>query len=199
MSPTLRREPAGGGSLGAALGAPRAPGTAAAAAYTRAQVNPRAGQAPPTAAARQRSAAAPAASDTDGDARALLAAVIEAKGGLDALEAVRTVVAEATTTFQLDQGAVPSMTTTYVVYPDKFRVDATLGTDRVVQIYNAGSAWQKDPAGVREAPAPMRAEFEASVKRDTIPLLIGAARGRLVVRSRAAEKTRDGRKVRALE
>jgi hypothetical protein len=112
---------------------------------------------------------------------------------------VRSVTAQAETTFQLDQGAVPSSTTTYVLYPDKFRVDAMLGTDQVVQIYNAGRAWQKDPAGVREAPPAMRLEFEASVRRDTIPLLIGAAEGRYIAKMRRQEKARDGRMLRALE
>ena len=212
MSPTLRREPARAGSLGAsrspAVPAPDAFRSVSTvlAAYTQTQVNPRAGQGPsrgPASPAKQRGGSnerpAPAGTTGSDDVRALLAAVVEAKGGLAALKSIRTVVAEAETTFQLDQGAVPSMTTTYVVYPDKFRVDATLGADRVVQIYNGGSAWQKDPAGVREAPPPMRAEFEASVKRDTIPLLIGAAEGRLVVRLRPNEKTRDGRAVKALE
>jgi hypothetical protein len=85
------------------------------------------------------------------------------------------------------------------VYPDKFRIDATLDAEKVINIYNGGSAWQKDPAGVREAPPPLRADFAASVKRDMIPMLIAAAEGRLVVRSRAPEKTRDGRMVSALE
>ncbi len=106
-------------------------------------------------------------------------------------------MAEAETTFQLEQGAVPSTTTTYVVYPDKFRVDATAsGPTQVVQIYNAGSAWEKDPGGVREAPPAMRAEFAASVRRDTIPLLIGASEGRFDARLRRAEKARDGRMLR---
>jgi zinc protease len=146
-------------------------------------------------------ASTPAEADRgdDGAARDLLAAVVKAKGGLAALKGVRTVVAEAETTFQLDQGAVPSTTKTYVVYPDRFRVDATLGKDSVVQVYNAGAAWQQDPGGVREAPPPMRSEFAASVQRDTFPMLIAAAEGRLIVRSRPAEKTRDGRPVRAIE
>jgi hypothetical protein len=167
-------------------------------------VNPGAGRAqqPPAPRPRPDSARQPDSDEDEASVRAareLLAAVVKAKGGLAALKAVRTVVAEAETTFQLDQGAVPSTTTTYIVYPDKFRVDAMLGTDRVAQVYNAGAAWQQDPGGVRDAPAAMRSEFEASVHRDMIPMLVAAAEGRLLVRPRQAEKTRDGRTVKALE
>ena len=214
MSATLKREGrtasaarasdplalSAGGGLGAVAGprssidfgeGARRGGATASVAYLQSQVNPGAGRA-------QRPDDGKGAADL-GDANALLRAVIEAKGGLAALKAVRSVTAEAETTFQLDQGAVPSTTTTYVLYPDKFRVDARLGADQVVQIYNGGRAWQKDPAGVREAPPAMRLEFEASVRRDTIPLLIGAAEGRFIAKMRRQEKARDGRMLRALE
>ena len=204
MSATLKREPERASARESAdVGASAAPALAFAGwplhagrlrlAYTAAQANPRAGG------ARQPDTRAPSNAGNDEAARKLLQGVIEAKGGLAALKRVRTVVAKADTTFQFDQGAMPSATTTYVVYPDKFRVDAEIGPERVVQVFSAGSAWQQDPAGVRDAPAAMRAEFEAAVHRDTIPMLIAAAEGRLTVRSRPAEKTRDGRTVRALE
>jgi zinc protease len=166
------------------------------AAYRADQNQGAAAQRPRTVPNGQRNDSSP---PNDPAAKALLAKVIEAKGGLAALKAVRTVVAEAETTFHLDQGELPSPTTTYIVYPDRFRIDATLDTEKVINIYNAGKAWQKDPGGVREAPPPLRADFAASVKRDMIPMLIAAAEGRLVVRSRPSEKTRDGRTVSALQ
>ena len=78
---------------------------------------------------------------------------------LEALRKVTTVVADAETTFQMPQGPLASMTKTYVAYPDRFRVDATVGAAQVVQVYNAGAAWVKDPSGVHEAPPPMRDDF----------------------------------------
>ena len=82
----------------------------------------------------------------------------------------------------MEQGTLVSKTKTYVAYPDKFRVDATSPGAQVVQVYNAGSAWVRDPAGVHDAPPEMRDEFGASVRRDTIPVLIAAAEGRLALR-----------------
>jgi hypothetical protein len=132
------------------------------------------------------------------EAEALLKRVIDAKGGISALKAVRSVVAEAETVLQLPQGPVSSSTTTYIRYPDQFRVDARLGDADVIQVYNAGDAWTRDPAGVHDAPAAMRDDFAASARRDTIPLLIGADAGRLAVRV-LDEEAADGRPLRVLE
>jgi zinc protease len=125
-----------------------------------------------------------AAQVAQSDAKAvdLLKKVIDAKGGLDALRKVKTVVAEADTTFTMEQGTLTSKTKTYVVYPDRFRVDANVAGAQVVQVYNAGNAWVRDPGGVRDVPPEMRDEFGASVRRDTIPLLIAAAEGKLGLR-----------------
>jgi hypothetical protein len=118
----------------------------------------------------------------DPNAMTLLRRVLDARGGLDAIRRIRTVVAEADTTFTLEQGTLLSKTKTYVAYPDKFRVDATVAGAQVVQVYNAGTAWVRDPAGVHDVPPEMRDEFGASVRRDTIPVLIAAADGKLSVR-----------------
>lgn len=159
--------------------------------YTRNQVNPRAGD---LQSARTRNGSndsndsglqnVPNAPNVPNDPKgvSVLRRVVDVRGGLAALKGVRTMVADANTTFQLAQKPLASMTKTYVIYPDKFRVDATVEGQQVVQIYNAGRAWMKDPGGVREAPPPVRDDFAASVRREAIPLLIAASEGRLTVR-----------------
>jgi hypothetical protein len=131
----------------------------------------------------------PGASNAPSDPSAIVKRIVDAKGGLAALKGVRTVVADATTTFRMEQGVLPSTTRTYVAYPDKYRVDATVAGAAVVQVFNAGTAWVKDPAGVHDAPAPMREDFAASVRRDIIPLLIAAAEGKLMVRALPGDAT----------
>lgn len=133
------------------------------------------------------------------EAHALLARVIAAKGGLEALQRVRTVEADADTALQMPQGSVPSTTRTYIAYPDRYRVDASVAGANIVQVYNAGTAWVKDPSGVHAAPPAMRDDFAASVRRDTFPLLIGAAAGRLSVRLGDDLRTPGGQSLRALE
>jgi hypothetical protein len=135
---------------------------------------------------------------TDAKAVELLKKVIEAKGGLDALRKIKTVVADADTTFTMEQGTLTSKTKTYVAYPEKFRVDANVAGAQVVQVYNAGTAWVRDPAGVHDVPPEMRDEFGASVRRDTIPVLIAAAEGTLAVRLLPDEGA-EGRVLKVLE
>jgi zinc protease len=117
----------------------------------------------------------------------LIQRIVAAKGGLAALKAIRTVVVDADMTVNTQRGPTIIPTKTYVVYPDKFRVDATFGGQQTVQAYNSGTAWVKDPAGVAAAPPAMRNDFAATVRRDTFPLLIAAAEGRLTVRPQAEE------------
>jgi len=189
MSATLRREGRRGaltpfGSFGTfgSFGAFRSGRPA----YTSTQVNPRSND--------------PNAPNVPNDPNgvALLNRVIGAKGGIDALKRVRTVVADAETTFNMEQGSLVSKTRTYVAYPDKFRVDATVAGAEIVQVFNAGSAWVRDPGGVHEVPPAMRDEFGASVRRDTIPMLLAAADGRMAVRL-LPEEGSDGRVMRVLE
>jgi zinc protease len=207
MSATLRRNavrvsndpspPASGTAAARALAASRLRPS-----YLASQVNPGAGagqrqgapSTPRTPAGRLTGSTASEKSVAD-----LLRRVIEAKGGLPALKAVRTVVAEAQTVLQLQQGTLPSATKTYIVYPDKFRVDADVNGAQTTQVYNAGKAWVKSPAGVQDAPPPMLAEFAAGVRRDVIPMLIDAAEGRLTARTQPDQKGRDGRQMHVLE
>jgi zinc protease len=184
MSASLRREPrrAGGQPDGRPLPATNR-GAVIPVAYAVQQVNPRPG----------------AALQSDRNALDLLRRVIDARGGLEALKAVRTVTVDAETTLQMEKGTLPSQTRTYVVYPDKFRVEAEVNGARSIQVYNGKGAWVQSPAGVMDAPAPMLAEVAANVRRDILRLLIDAAEGRLTVRAIADQKGRDGRPVQVLE
>lgn len=184
MSATLRRERR---AAGASTGAPRWVGVAAPTAQ-RLMYAPQSAQ----------STVAPApAADVDA-AAALVKRVVDARGGLDALERVRSVVADAETEFKVPSAPPPSPSRTYVAYPDKFRVEATVGNGEQVYVYNAGQAWVKDPSGVYDAPPPMQADFAASIRRDTIPLLIAASEGRLTLKL-LPEEGRDGQVQRVLE
>ena len=160
-------------------------------AYQAAQTNPRAGG--------QLPAGQNATALNDRAAMDLLRRVVDARGGVMLLKGIRTVVADTVTTFTMQQGTLPATTRTYIVYPDKFRVDAEIEGTQTTQVFNAGRAWVKSPRGVQDAPPPMAAEFASSVRRDIIPLLIEAAEGRLAVRKLTDQTARDGRPVQVLE
>ncbi len=133
-----------------------------------------------------------------GTSNPLLKRVLDAKGGTDVLRKVRTVIADADTTFSMEQGPVMSKTRTYVTYPDKFRIDATVAGAQVIQVFNGGNAWARDPAGVHDAPPAMREDFAASVRRDMIPLLLAAADGTVTVRALPDEGV-EGQVLKVLE
>ncbi|MBI2187857.1 MAG: insulinase family protein [Acidobacteria bacterium] len=132
------------------------------------------------------------------DPKALLHQIIEAKGGLDALKRIRTVVADEDRTIVTPNGRTPLPTKTSVIYPDKFRVDSLLAGQQIVHTYNSGAAWVKDLSGVSAAPPGMRDDFAATARRDTYPMLIAAAEGRLALRL-LPEEGRDGQVLKVLE
>lgn len=117
-----------------------------------------------------------------GRGREIIAKAIEAKGGLDKLRGIKTIVAAATTTVPGPQGPVQTETRTYIEYPSRFRVEVKLPIGEIVQTYVDGHAWTKDPGGIHDVPEQMVDEVRASVKRDLLALLVGAASGKLQVR-----------------
>ncbi len=113
-----------------------------------------------------------------GNARAILDRAIRAKGGEPALRAIKTIVMTGTMLVAAPK-PITAQTTSYIEYPDRFRLDAGLPAGEVTQVYAAGDAWMKDQAGVHDVPPPGRENLAASVSRDIIALLLGAADGRL--------------------
>jgi hypothetical protein len=96
-------------------------------------------------------------------------------------------------------GTVRASTTTYIVYPDRFRVDAQTPGGEMVQVYAGGPAWVKDRKGARDAPELMRQECAASVRRDWIALFVAGAEGRLTGRRLESERGVGGRTVDLIE
>jgi zinc protease len=134
----------------------------------------------------------------DSRTRDLLSRAVEAKGRLATLKAVTTLVAKATTTFQTPRGPVSSSSTSTVAYPDRLRVDGRVAGVDVVQVYNAGGAWVRDPSGLHVVSAEMGEGFADSMRRDLITLLVTAAQGSITVR-RLPEQGADGHVYTVLE
>src|SRR5205823_12401910 len=86
-------------------------------------------------------------------AKALLDRVVEAKGGLEKLRAIKTITAVTTSTAQTPSGPVEAKSTTTLEYPNHVRVDTTLPQGKTVQVYNGQQAWVRDPRGVHDVDA----------------------------------------------
>lgn len=133
---------------------------------------------------------APQAATTGGadpQVKDLVDRALAAKGGLATLKAVKTMTAEATTTFQTPQGPVASASTSTIAYPGRMRVDGRIGNAEVSQVFNRGTAWVRDPSGVHDVPEEMSAGFADSLRRDLITLLIALGEGAVPVRLRPEE------------
>ncbi|HSC29854.1 MAG TPA: pitrilysin family protein [Vicinamibacterales bacterium] len=116
------------------------------------------------------------------DARALIDRAVQAKGGLAKLRSIRTMKVEASMLIDSGQDRVEVPTTTWIRYPDSFRIDARLPADVVTQMFTGGDFWVQDRRGVRQAPAEVAAEMRTNVQRDSIPLLLALADGRVTPR-----------------
>jgi outer membrane lipoprotein-sorting protein len=112
---------------------------------------------------------------------------------------VKTIRATARTVMQTPGGPMRATTRTYVEYPGRMRVDATLPAGEVVQAYVDGQAWLRDPTGVRDAPTPMRDEFAQGLRRDWIALFLAASDDRVFGRVLPDETGLGGRPLHVVE
>ena len=128
-------------------------------------------------------------------ALALLDRVIAAKGGLDKLQGIKTIVARQTLINRDSDGKAQTETTNYIQYPDHFRIE----TPDVTQGYDGTQAWLKDGRGVREGGQPMARDARASMRRDVVALLLAAKDGKLTPRLLPDVKDAEGHLTHTLE
>ena len=136
---------------------------------------------------------------SDARSRTLLDRVVAAKGGLETLQSIKTITAMTSNDVKLPAGAQQTESTTYLQYPDRFRVEVKLPAGEMIQAFDGTHAWMQDRAGVHDAPEPVAREFRASLKRDLVALLVGAEAGSIRARALPDVKDDDGRVLHALE
>jgi zinc protease len=128
-------------------------------------------------------------------AMALLDKAIAAKGGLDKLRAIKSIVAKQTQASKRPDGETQIETTNYIQYPDRFRIEAP----DLVQGYDGARAWMKDRNGVHDAPESLARDAAASLRRDVVVLLLTARDGALAARLLPDVKDAEGMVNHALE
>lgn len=143
------------------------------------------------------------------EARALLEKVIAAKGGLDTLRGIKSIVARTRTEMPPPQGAgrgpgrggepMYAETTTYLEYPGRVHVATKLPDATVVQVFDGSRAWVRDPNGVHEVPEQAVRDLRLGLRRDTIAALLAAYDGKLRARLLPDIKDDKGALYRALE
>ena len=128
-------------------------------------------------------------------AMALLDKAIAAKGGLDKLRGIKSIVAKQTQASKRPDGETQFETTNYIQYPDRFRIEAPEN----VQGYDGTHAWMKDRNGIHDAPDSLARDAAASLRRDVVALLLAAKDGKLATRLLPDVKDPEGRVNHALE
>ena len=128
-------------------------------------------------------------------AMALLDQVVAAKGGLDTLRALKSIVAKQTQVSQRQGGESMVETINYIEYPNHLRVES----EGQAQAYDGARVWMKDGRGLHDAPEMFVREMAAGLRRDVVALLLAAKGGTLAVRLLPDVKDADGRISHALE
>lgn len=114
-------------------------------------------------------------------APALVQKIADAKGGIMALRALKTIDVQADVTISGSGAPVKMQTRNLVAYPDKFRVEADTPGGKVVQVFAGTEAWVETSAGAMNADADARADYRSSAARDLVPLIINAVDGKVPV------------------
>jgi len=130
---------------------------------------------------------------------ALVDQAIAAKGGLETLRGIRTILAKQTLVNQVPDGQVTSDSTNYIEYPSRFRVETQTPNGIVVQGFDGTQSWMKDSRGVHDAPESVARDARASLRRDTVALLLAAKDGTLTPRALPDVRDASGRVSHALE
>jgi outer membrane lipoprotein-sorting protein len=126
--------------------------------------------------------APPQTAEDKQQATALLDRVIAAKGGLDKLRALKTIVVRQTLDSQAADRETQIETTTYIQYPDRFRTE-TRGPGGVnVQVFDGEHVWARTARGVQEIPDTVARDLGATLRRDPVMMLIGAKAGTIAAR-----------------
>ena len=121
------------------------------------------------------------------EARELVARAIAAKGGLTLLRSIQTVRVESVAAVAAEGSTTELPSVTTIRYPSSYRVDTRTPAGPVVQVFSAGSYWIQDARGTRDAPEAVAEQIRGVVQRDTVPLLLAIADGKVTAKTAGAD------------
>ena len=104
-------------------------------------------------------------------AKEILAAAVEAHGGLEKLQTVKNGVIEASTSSNTEGGLMQVDMKLYYLYPDRFRQDLKLPQGEMAYVYDGSAAYAITPMGIQPLPPQMLNTFKDSVFRANVSLL----------------------------
>ena len=131
----------------------------------------------------------PEASEMDmAKTKEVLAAAVDAHGGLEKLQAVKNIVMEARATANSPMGQMQIDGKSYYLYPDKFRQDVKLPQGEMGYVFDGTSGFALTPMGVQPLPPDMLNSFKDGVFRETIWLLTNLSQNDIPVQYAGTEE-----------
>ena len=130
----------------------------------------------------------PEASEGDmAKAKEILAAVVEAHGGLEKLQAVKNAVMEIDISANSQAGPMQVDAKLYYLFPDKFRQDLKLPQGEMAYVYDGSAAYAMTPMGVQPIPPQMADAFKDSIFRETVWLLVNLSQNDIPIQYAGTE------------
>ena len=121
-------------------------------------------------------------------AQEILAAAVEAHGGLEKLQAVKNIVAAGRSTANSPMGQMQMEGKSYYLYPDKFRQDVKMPQGEMSYIFDGTAGFALTPMGVQPLPPDMASSFKDAVFRETIWLLTNLSKNEISVQYAGTEE-----------
>src|SRR4030095_2933429 len=128
-----------------------------------------------------------------------------AKGGLEKLRAIKTIVATQTVSTRLNgsaanpDGFTTFETTNYIQYPDRLRIQTYVAGNMNVQASDGTEVWVKDPRGVRAQPDSVARQVRLRLRRVVVAPLRAGKAGAVTARMLPDVKSVFGRMDHVLE
>ena len=130
----------------------------------------------------------PETSETDmAKAKEVLAAAVEAHGGLEKLQAVKNLVLEARATANSPMGQMQVEAKSYYVYPDKFRQDVKLPQGEMGYVYDGTSGFALTPMGAQPLPPDVSNSFKDAIFRESLWLLTNVSQNEISIQYAGTE------------
>lgn len=131
-------------------------------------------------------------------ASALLQRALEAAGGAEAVDEVRSIDEISFVTAKMPQGNFSLRSRMIIAFPDRYAQEVTLSGATLTSVYTPEGAFVRSSGGVRSIPEEMKAEWRAKVFQNVVGLLKGRksegfsawAVGRSEIDGRAIEQVR---------
>ena len=121
-------------------------------------------------------------------AKEILAAAVEAHGGLEKLQAVKNIVIEARASANTPAGPMQVEGKSYYVYPDKFRQDMKMPQGEMAYVFDGTSGFALTPMGVQPMPPQIANSFKDAVFRENVWLLANLAQNEVPIQYAGTEK-----------